>query len=155
MAEHNYHARVEWTGNDGAGTASRTFARDNEIAAPGRPTIPGSAPAEFGGDGLGWAPEDLFVAAVSQCHMLTYLFLCARAGIVVESYRDEAFGTLSIAGGTGRITVVELDPVVTISAGDPVAAQNLHADASAGCFIGNSVTCEVHVRGSVTAQPAH
>lgn len=150
MPEHQYRTRVEWTGNDGAGTSTRSFARDNELATAGKPTIPGSAPKEFGGDGLGWAPEDLFVAAVSQCHMLTYLFLCARAGIVVESYCDDAIGTLSLGGGTGHITVVELDPIVTISAGDPAAAQELHAAASAGCFVGNSVSCEVAVRGSVT-----
>lgn len=154
MAKHQYRTRVEWTGNDGTGTAARTFARDGELAAPGRPTIPGSAPTEFGGDGLGWSPEDLLVAAVSQCHMLTYLFLCARAGIVVESYRDDAVGTLSISGGTGRITAVVLDPVVTISAGDPTAAQELHPAASAGCFIGNSIRCEVEVRGSVIMRPS-
>lgn len=150
MKEFQYRTTVEWTGNDGTGTSTKAFGRDSEISAPNRPTLFGSAPSEFGGDGVGWAPEDLFIAAISECHMLTYLFLCSRAGIVVESYTDEAVGTLAVEGAAGgRFTTVELRPTVTISAGDPVAAEALHAAASAGCYVGNSVHCEVIVTGTV------
>ncbi len=150
MKEFRYHATVEWMGNDGSGTSTKTFGRDNELSAPNKPTIIGSAPSEFGGDGVNWAPEDLFVAAVSQCHMLTYLFLCFRAGIVVQSYTDKAVGTLTIDGASaGRFAKVELQPAVTISAGDPSAAEALHAAASANCFVGNSVSCAVTVAGTV------
>lgn len=150
MKEFQYRTTVKWTGNEGSGTSTKTFGRDSETAAPRKPTIPGSAPPEFGGDGISWAPEDLFVAAVSQCHMLTYLFLCHRAGIVVESYDDEAVGTLVVEGASGgRFAKVELRPIVTISVGDPVTAEALHVDASAGCFVGNSITCPVTVAGTV------
>jgi organic hydroperoxide reductase OsmC/OhrA len=150
MKEFRYHTTVEWMGNDGSGTSTKTFGRDNELSTPNKPTIIGSAPSEFGGDGVNWAPEDLFVAAVSQCHMLTYLFLCFRAGIVVQSYTDKAVGTLDIDGASGgRFAKVELHPAVTISAGDPSAAEALHAAASASCFVGNSVSCAVTVSGSV------
>ncbi len=150
MKEFQYHTTVEWTGNDGGGTSTKTFGRDNEIATPNKPTIAGSAPPEFGGDGINWAPEDLFVGAISQCHMLTYLFQCFRAGIVVEAYSDQAIGTLGVEGPTGgHFTKVELRPVVTISAGDPAVAESLHASASASCFVGNSVTCDVVVNGTV------
>ncbi len=149
MKEFQYRTTVGWTGNDGAGTSVKGFGRDNEIATPNKPTIVGSAPPEFGGDGVNWAPEDLFVGSISQCHMLTYLFLCFRAGIVVESYSDEAIGTLAVEGAGGGFASVHLQPVVTISAGDPTAANDLHAAASAGCFVGNSVSCPVIVSGTV------
>lgn len=150
MKEFSYSATVEWMGNDGSGTSTKTFGRDNELSTPNKPTIIGSAPSEFGGDGANWAPEDLFVAAISQCHMLTYLFLCFRAGIVVESYTDTAVGTLAIEGASGgHFSKVELRPAVTISAGDPRAADALHASASASCFVGNSVSCDVTVAGTV------
>ncbi len=83
--------------------------------------------------------------------MLTYLFLCFRAGIVVKSYTDEAVGTLAVDGASGgRFSAVELRPAVTISVGDPAAVDALHAAASAGCYVGNSVSCTVTVAGVVT-----
>lgn len=150
MKQFEYRVGVEWTGNDGAGTSTKSFNRDSEISTPNKPTIVGSAPLEFGGDGLNWVPEDLFVAAISQCHMLTYLFLCFRAGIVVESYTDEAVGTLAVEGASGgRFTSVELRPVVTVSVGDAVAADALHGAASGACYVGNSVSFPVTVAGTV------
>lgn len=152
MKKFEYQVGVEWTGNDGTGTSTKRFGRDNEIATLNKPTIVGSAPPEFGGDGRNWAPEDLFVAAVSQCHMLTYLFLCSRDGVVVESYRDDAVGTLSVEGAAGgRFTRIDLRPKVAISGGELRAAEALHNEASRSCFIGNSVNCEVIVNGVVTS----
>ena len=144
-----YRTTVEWTGNDGSGTSTKIFGRDNEISTVNKPTIVGSAPLEFGGDGVNWAPEDLFVGAISQCHMLTYLFLCMRAGVVVDSYVDQATGTLDVDGAGGRFSLVELHPVVTISAGDPAVADDLHLAASKSCYVGNSVACPVTVSGTV------
>ncbi len=151
MKQFEYTVGVEWTGNGGAGTSTPKYGRDAEISTANKPTVIGSAPLEFGGDGRNWAPEDFFIAAVSQCHMLTYLFLCSRAGIVVESYVDKAVGTLEVEGASGgRFAVVELHPEVAISAGDPAIAQELHAAASKACYIGSSVSCPVRVAGMVT-----
>ena len=151
MKRFEYGTTTPWTGNDGSGTATARFGRDSELTAPGRPTIPGSAPREFGGDGLGWAPEDLLVAAVSECHMLTYLFLCARSGITVESYVDSAVGVLEVEGSLGHFTGIELRPVVTISGGDVSAADALHVKASEGCYVGRSVTADVRVVSSTSS----
>ena len=151
MKQFEYNVGVEWTGNGGAGTAGAKFGRDNEISTAHKPTIIGSAPAEFAGDGLGWAPEDLLVGAVSQCHMLTYLFLCSRADIVVDSYVDRAVGTLDVEGATGgRFSGIALHPDVVISVGDIEAAEALHIAASSACYIGNTLNCPVHVEGTVT-----
>lgn len=152
MKQFEYRATVTWTGNDGSGTSTRAYGRDGEAVSPGKPTLPTSAPSDFGGDGAGWSPEDLFIAALSQCHMLTYLFVCQRAGIVVESYVDESSGTIEVQGASGgHFTEVRLRPVVTISAGDPDKALALHDDASKGCYIGASVSCAVTVDARVAA----
>lgn len=150
MKRFDYHVAVEWTGNGGAGTSTASYGRDSEISTANKPTILGSAPPEFGGDGRNWAPEDFFVAAVSQCHMLTYLFLCSRAGVVVESYVDNAVGTLDVVGASGgKFSVIELHPNVVISSGDVALARELHANASSACYVGTSVSCSIHVGGTV------
>ena len=59
MKEFQYRTTVHWTGNDGSGTAAKTFGRDGEISTPNKPTIVGSAPLEFGGDRVNWAPVQL------------------------------------------------------------------------------------------------
>ena len=151
MKSFEYEVGVEWTGNDGSGTSTPKFGRDAEISSANKPTIIGSAPREFGGDGMNWAPEDLFVAAVGQCHMLTYLYLCARAGIVVESYTDHPVGTLDVEGATvAQFRKVELRPAVVISKGDPDAAMALHEDAHNGCYVGRSVKAEVNITPTVS-----
>jgi organic hydroperoxide reductase OsmC/OhrA len=153
MKSFQYEVDVEWTGNDGDGTASPKFDRHNELSASNKPTILGSSPVEFGGDGVNWSPEELFVAAVSQCHMLTYLFLCARAGIVVETYRDRAVGTLEVEGAShGQFQKVELHPEVVLASGDPQQATVLHVDAHQHCYIASSIRADVVVAANVTAR---
>jgi len=85
--EHNYCVKLIWTGNTGNGTSSyQAYKRDHEISVLGKPPIPGSSDPKFRGDAARYNPEELLVAALSTCHMLWYLHLCADAGIVVESY---------------------------------------------------------------------
>jgi len=149
--EFGYRVGVTWTGNDGTGTAQRTYGRDNELRVEGKATLPGSAPPEFGGDPTAWPPEELLVAAVAQCHLLTYLFVCSRNGVVVESYEDDASGTLLVEGAAGgHFTEIVLRPKVTISAGDPELATKLHEDAHAGCYVGSSVAFPVRFEPTVT-----
>ena len=151
MKSFTYTARIEWTGNDGSGTSTPRYGRDSELSVPGKPTLLGSAPVEFGGNGVDWAPEDLLVAAVGQCHLLTYLFVCSRNGIVVSSYRDEASGILDVRGADGgSMREIELRPVVEISAGDVDLAIRLHDDAHRGCYVGSSVAFPVRIVPTVT-----
>ena len=91
---HTYEVTVTWTGNRGTGTSGyRDFDRAHDIAAEGRPVIEASSDPSFRGDRSRWNPEQLLVAALSDCHMLWYLHLCAVGGVVVESYVDNAVGT--------------------------------------------------------------
>ncbi len=151
---HHYAVTVTWTGNLGEGTASyRAYSRNHEIAIAGKPALAGSADTTFRGDGDRHNPEDLLVAALSACHMLSYLHLCAISSIVVLEYRDAASGTmLTTADGGGRFTEVVLRPEVAIAAGgDAALAERLHHRAHELCFIASSVSfpvrCEPEIRG--------
>jgi organic hydroperoxide reductase OsmC/OhrA len=146
--EHCYEIEVRWTGNRGPGTASyRAYGRDLEIRARGKPTILGSSDPAFRGDPERWNPEDLFVAAVSTCHKLWYLHLCAEAGIVVHDYVDHAQGRmLEDATGAGRFTEITLRPEVSLAPGaDLEKARALHTRAHAMCFIANSIAVPVTI----------
>src|ERR1700693_1173177 len=92
---HSYSLTLTWTGNTGDGpSAYAAFERSVEVSDEGKPTIPGSADPAFRGARERWSPEELLVAALSQCHMLWYLVLCAKEGIVVTAYVDHPTGTL-------------------------------------------------------------
>ncbi len=146
MAEHRYELTVEWTGDRGTGTRSYTgYGRDHIVSAEGRPKIRGSADPGFRGEDSRWNPEQLFVASLSQCHMLWFLHLCADSGVVVLEYVDHPIGTMVTAvDGSGEFTEVLLRPSVVVAAADQVErAQGLHERAHEMCFITRSVRCPV------------
>src|SRR5262245_29112414 len=119
MKQHTYEARIKWTGNDGEGTKTyRSYRRDHEIVANGKPVIPASSDPAFRGDAARYNPEDLLVASLSSCHMLWYLHLCAVNQVVVLDYEDVALGTMDEnADGSGQFSRVVLRPVVTVAPG--------------------------------------
>jgi organic hydroperoxide reductase OsmC/OhrA len=151
---HSYELALTWTGNTGSGTSGyRAYSRDHEIRAPGKPVIVGSSDPAFRGDKERWNPEELLVAALSQCHMLWYLHLAATAGVVVTAYSDTPVGTLREAeDGSGRFTQVLLRPSVTVT--DPQSCEragSLHAEAHRLCFIARSVNFPVLHEPTITA----
>ena len=144
--EHTYVVTVEWTGNRGAGTSDyRAYGRDHTISAGAKAPIHGSSDPAFRGDTARWNPEELMVAALSACHKLWYLHLCAVHGVGVLAYRDEAVGTMvEDADGGGRFTRVVLRPRVMVRPTDDIElAIRLHHDAHAKCFVANSVNFPV------------
>jgi organic hydroperoxide reductase OsmC/OhrA len=143
--EHSYQARVIWSGSSAGGTTSyAAYSREYRVEVPGKPPLRGSADPLFRGDGALHNPEDLLVIALSTCHMLTYLALAARAGLVVLDYEDRASGTLTLEGGGGRFTEVVLRPVVSLAAGsDRELARRLHERAHADCYIASSMSFPV------------
>lgn len=147
--DHHYRTLVEWTGNDGTGTAGyRAYRRDHEISAAGKAlAIPGSSDPAFLGDPARYNPEELLVASLSSCHMLWYLHLCASAGIVVTAYRDRAEGAMAEDGdGGGQFVAVTLRPEVAFAPGTDIdAAVALYAEAHHKCFIARSVSFPVTV----------
>ena len=139
--DHTYAVRTEWQGNLGSGTSDhRGYSRDTLITAEGNPPIEGSSDRAFHGAPERWNPEEMMVAALSQCHLLSYLYVAVNHGVVVTAYEDDAVGTLlQTADGGGHFTSVTLRPVVTIAAGDPDVALAIHREASEKCFIAASV----------------
>ena len=142
---HTYTTQVTWTGNRGTGTSNyRAYERSHEVAADGRPAIPGSSDPAFRGDPARWNPEQLLLASISQCHLLWYLHHCAVSGVVVTGYVDDATGTMAETADGGRFTEAVLHPrveVATAAMADRALA--LHADANRSCFIANSVNFPV------------
>jgi organic hydroperoxide reductase OsmC/OhrA len=156
-AEHHYDARLAWEGNLGTGTATyQGYGRQWRIRINGKPDLVGTADPAFRGDREKHNPEDLLLAALSSCHMLSYLALCAREKISVVSYTDEASAVMKTTpDGGGRFESVMLRPRVEIAdAGRDTLAMELHKKAHALCFIASSVSFPVRHEAVVTARPA-
>jgi organic hydroperoxide reductase OsmC/OhrA len=151
VAEHHYETRLTWA--DQAGTADyRTYPRQHEVVAPGRPVLVGSADRPFRGDPALWNPELLLLAALSECHLLSYLSFCARGGVVVTAYTDRATGTMRQEGLGGRFTEVVLRPEVVVADASMLGeAEALHGPAHEACFISSSVNFPVRHEPSVVA----
>lgn len=153
--EHRYRVGVEWTGDRGTGTSGyRDYGREVLVTVEGKPPLEGSADRVFHGNADRWNPEDLLVAALSQCHLLSYLHVAVLHGVVVTGYRDEATGVMTqTADGGGRFSSVTLHPAVEVA--DPAhadLAQSLHAEAGAKCFIASSVNFPVRHDPTVTVR---
>lgn len=164
-ALHSYTVDVTWTGAGETGTTSYTsYSRDHNVVIRGRPVLLGSADPAFRGDPSRYSPEQLFVAALAECHMLWFLHLAANDGVVVVGYADEAVGTMRVeSAGAGQFTDVILRPRVTVRAaatateaddarpggapnGGPVTDARLaavHQRAHEHCFLSRSVNFPV------------
>jgi organic hydroperoxide reductase OsmC/OhrA len=93
--EHAYRTSLTWTGaTRGVTTSYAAYSREYRVAFDGKPVLNGSADPAFRGDPALYNPEELLVAALSACHLLTYLALCSLAGIEVVSYGDDACGRM-------------------------------------------------------------
>lgn len=144
--QHHYRISVKWTGNKGSGTLGYTaYDRDHTIIAEGKPEIPGSSDPSYRGDKTRYNPEELLLAAISSCHMLWYLHLCAVSGVVVTGYEDHATGVMvETPGSGGKFSEVTLKPVVHIADESMTdIAIELHRKAHELCYIANSLNFPV------------
>lgn len=156
---HTYESHLLWEGNrDGGGTSSyATYGRNYRVRVAGKPDLLGSANPRFRGDAGLHDPEDLMIAAVSSCHMLSFLALCAREHVAVVAYEDSATAVLRVeADGSGRFEQITLHPRVTLaSAVDLDKLARLHDKAHAQCFIANSCSVPIaHQPSAVVAAAA-
>jgi organic hydroperoxide reductase OsmC/OhrA len=157
MKQHSYEVRVEWTGNDGAGTRTyKGYRRDHAIRCEGKPQIPGSSDPGFRGDRSRYNPEELLVASLSACHMLWYLHLCATNHIVVVEYCDKASGVMrENEDGSGEFARVVLRPEVKLHPGaERAKALELHHEAHRLCFIARSMNFPVDVTPEIVEEAA-
>jgi organic hydroperoxide reductase OsmC/OhrA len=145
MSEHK--ASIKWSRGSKDFTY-KTYSRDHVWTLNGN-DVPASATTAYLGNPNRVDPEAALVAALSSCHMLTFLALAANKGFVVESYEDAAVGHLEKnAQGKLAVTRVELHPKIAFGGAKQPAAADLewlHDKAHKECFIANSVTTEVNV----------
>ncbi len=143
--EHQYALDLTWQGNRGSGTSGyRDYSRDVLLRAHGKPDLRGSADPTFRGDAGRWNPEEMLLAALAQCHLLSYLHSAVRHGVVVTAYDDHPVGVMSQVGQGGHFVSVVLRPRVTVATPDQVeTAAAIHHEASEHCFIAASVNFPV------------
>jgi organic hydroperoxide reductase OsmC/OhrA len=147
-----HKATIDWKRNGpdflkGRYSREHTWSFDGGVTVPASPSpsvvpVPWSNPANVD-------PEEAFVASVSSCHMLTFLFLAARDGFEVASYRDEAVGVMTKnAHGVPWVSLITLRPQIAYEGEkrpDAAAETDLHHRAHEQCFIANSIKTEVKV----------
>ena len=142
MAEHRI--TLHWEKGETVFTYD-AYSRNHAIAFKnGQETIIASGAPAYKGDASKADPEDLLVAALSSCHMLSFLAICAKKKLTVKSYRDDAVGFLENDGGKLWMARVILRPKVVIDADAEIIA-NIHHLAHEACFIANSVKTDVRV----------
>jgi organic hydroperoxide reductase OsmC/OhrA len=150
--QHHYSLTVKWTGNKGTGTNNyNAYDRSHLVLAENKQEILCSSDPSFRGDTTKYNPEEFLLAALSACHMLSYLHLCSAAGVVVTDYFDNAKGTMTETGdGGGHFTEVTLYPDVTIADETMTdKANELHHKAGKLCFIANSCNFPVHHKPTI------
>lgn len=144
-----HHAVLGWSGSTGG-----AYAPHAKASGPGKAPIPLSPAATYGGDGVGWNPEELFAASLGYCHMLTFLALAKKYGLDVRRYDDDATATLGKVEGLTRVVTVRLAPTIALAAGDPARAADAFTKAHKYCFIGQSVRCDVQLAPTFVAAEA-
>ena len=145
MSEHL--ASIRWTRN-GQPFDYEHYPRDHDVRFERGQRITGSAAPAYFGSADGVDPEEMLVAALSSCHMLTLLAIAAKKGLTIDAYEDDAVGTLGKnAEGRAAVTHVTLRPKITFAgdAPDSAALEKLHESAHRNCFIASSVKTEVVV----------
>jgi organic hydroperoxide reductase OsmC/OhrA len=151
---HRYAATVTWAGPSAGSTETYAgYSREHTIVFEGKDVVlRASSDKMFRGDPKLPNPEELLVASLSSCHMLSYLASCALEGIEIVSYLDRARGVMSEVGGAGHFVSVELGPQVVIArASELERARALHQRAHETCFIANSVNFPVTYEPVVNA----
>lgn len=143
--EHHYKLTAKWHGNKGTGTSGlRAYDRSHTVSMEGKPELHLTTDNPAVGDKSKLNPEDLLVTAVSSCHMLSYLYVCAMEGVVVTAYVDHATGVMIEQDEGGQFKEVTLNPeVVVADVGMIDKAIELHHKAHEICYIANSVNFEV------------
>jgi len=151
-----YRATIEWTLKDGEDFAKGRYSRAHTVSFVEH-VVPATASHHVVGK---WAapgavdPEEMLVASISNCHMLTFLHVARLKGFVITRYRDAAEGVMEKnAEGRMAVTRVTLRPEIDYVGRLPTEAERdaMHHEAHEECFIANSVKTEITVEEVVPA----
>ncbi|WP_160004141.1 OsmC family protein [Rhizobium sp. 18055] len=146
-----FTAKVAWTRGEGSFTDGR-YSRGHSWSFDGGATIAASASPH--NVPLPYAiaenvdPEEAYVAALSSCHMLFYLWIASKKRIGIDSYVDDAVGVMEKVDGKMMVSRVELRPQVVYTAEMPSreAQEKMHHQAHELCFLANSVKTAIDIR---------
>lgn len=155
---HTYVATIAWERGQDSFLDNR-YRRGHRWSFDGGVDVPASSSPSIVPEPMSVAaavdPEEAFVAAISSCHMLTFLWIAGRAGFVVDRYIDQAVGVMEKnAEGRVAVTRVALRPRIEFSGERQPTARELddmHHRAHEDCFIANSVRTEIVVEAPVEA----
>ncbi|MBN8554338.1 MAG: OsmC family protein [Deltaproteobacteria bacterium] len=146
MSEHRAH--LKWSRNS-EDFSYETYDRIHQINFEGGQKLNGTSAKEFGGKPEFANPEELLAAAAASCHMLTFLAICARKRIVVNSYEDHAVAFLSKnENGKLAVTKITLSPKILFQDPSPEISiiQKIHEKSHQECFIAQSLKCTVEIK---------
>ena len=150
--EPQFETRVRWTGSYASGPVSaRSYTRDMVIEPDGKLPILASASSRYLGDDRRYNPEDLMLASLAECHLLTFLALTAKAGIPLSSLVVSARGAIGNVEGKMRFRWATVSPSTVVrEASDLERARSLHAQAHEHCFMSNSVNFPITVEATLS-----
>jgi len=147
-----YKAMIRWRRNapeflKGKYSRQHTWSFDGGVTVPAS-SSPSSVPVPYS-DAACVDPEEAFVAAISSCHMLTFLYVAYRQGFQIDSYEDEAVGSMTKGeNGVPWVSSVMLNPKISYSGEKvpgPADEERLHRQAHEQCYIANSVKTQITV----------
>ena len=152
---HRHTARVSWARN-GAVFTDNKYSRGHQWSFDGGARVSASSSPSVVPLPYSVAeavdPEEALVAAASSCHMLTFLYVAAKQGYEIDSYEDDAYGTMAKnAAGRIAMTRIVLRPRIEFAGTKTPTAEQLaalHHAAHEGCYIANSVSCEIAVESA-------
>ena len=147
-----YKATVVWQRPDAAKFTDNRYSRGHEWRFDGGTVVPASSSPSVVPLPLSRAdavdPEEAFIASISSCHMLFFLFFAAKGGFVIDAYEDEVIGEMGKnARGATAMLKVRLRPAIRWNGNAPSQEQldKFHHQAHEACFIANSVTSEISI----------
>jgi len=142
--EHRFACRTVWRGSMDEPIDPKAWKRDYAVEMAGKPDIAGSTSAAFFGDESRHNPEDLLIAALSSCHMLSFLSASARARLRILAYEDRAEAVLSLVERNFRFTGATLRPRIVLARQEDVPkAREMNELARKLCFVANAVNFPV------------
>ena len=130
-----FESDVSWTGE-----------KECTICATDKPEIQLSSPPEFKGRAGAWTPEDMFVASVNVCTLMTFLAYAKHKNLGLADYESSVEGVLEYSNGKYRFTEITLHPHVTVKTAEEVElARKILHDAHDNCLINNSIVAQVKI----------
>lgn len=154
MDNHRFVSEIVWSGK--GDFESNKYSRAHEWRFDGGTIVPASSsptvvPVPYSVEAA-VDPEEAFLAALASCHMLWFLDLARRSGLIVDKYSDKSVAEMErVEKGRLAITNVTLNPVISVVSEKPAdhELEQLHEEAHKRCFIANSVKCNIQINPTV------